>query len=141
EEIKEKKPEEEEEEEEQQVSEETGGQGEPTDGEAQQTTNASPQTFEEWLETIPDPILRDEMRANRQQIIERRERLITSLVQNERCAFTKDELSEMTTSALEKLNRSLSPENYAGVGGPRRNASENDSRIPAPPPVILAKNE
>lgn len=109
-------------------------------GEETTTEQQQPQTFEEWVETIPDPELREEMKANRKRVQERRAQLVEGLAKNERCQFDKEELNAMTTPQLEKLERSVKPEDYSGKGGPRGHSSgEDEDAIPEPPPVILQK--
>jgi len=62
--------------------------------------------------------------------------IIRSLTGNKACAFGKDELEAMTLDMLEKLERSLAPNSYAGRGGERSNgASEGDGWEPYTPPA------
>lgn len=97
-----------------------------------------PVTADEYIDQAPAEIrelLANGLKAER----ERREGLLSTLKANQRCAFAEDELKGMSTEQLDKLSRSLSPEDYSGRGGPRANV--DDDEIPAPPPVVMAPVE
>jgi len=65
-----------------------------------------------------------------------REGLVSSLVANERCTVSKETIALLPTEALKELVANFSPGNYAGVGMPRTNATQE---IPVPPKVVTAK--
>ncbi len=105
-----------------------------------QQEGPKPKTMEDWLKEIPDEGVREFIINSQAKEKAHREKLITDLAANDRCAFDKDELSTMKTTQLEKLAQSMQIEDYSGVGGPRTNIQANDNEVPPPPPVILAKN-
>lgn len=134
----------------QMVTNEEGSTGETQSTEEQtQTTEENnteenngqePQSFDEWVEAIPDEEVREEMKTNRKRIQKRRGELIDNLTKSDKCAFDKEDLQGMKTNQLEKLSKSIMSEDYSGVGGPRGNAGQEDEdSIPTPPAVILAK--
>lgn len=63
--------------------------------------------------------------------------LVDELKANERCAFGAADLQAMSVDQLEKLASSLRPANYAGRGGPRGNATNEEHQAPEPPKVIM----
>lgn len=63
--------------------------------------------------------------------------LVSEIRANERNAFSETELATMPIAVLQKLAASLRPANYAGRGGVRSNADENQP--PAPLPVVMAE--
>lgn len=100
-------------------------------------------TMEQWLQEIPDEETRNFIINSQKKQKANREKLITSLSANSRCAFEEDELKEMSTNALEKLDKSLAVEDYSGMGGPRVNSySQNDDdEVPAAPSILFAANK
>ncbi|TMV49371.1 DUF2213 domain-containing protein [Paenibacillus mesophilus] len=104
---------------------------------------ASNQTMEQFIAAIPDGDLRDFITNSQRNQKSRREKLVSDLSANSRCAFDKSELEQMSTNALEKLERSLAVDDYSGRGAPNINSyyGGNDDEIPAPPAVLLAKND
>lgn len=124
------------------VNDEADEEEETADEQTEQPEDTQPKNFDEWVETIPDGEIREEMKANRKRMKERREKLISELASNKRNAFDKEELCAMRTPQLEKLAKMLVPEDYSGKAPPRTNrTADEDSEIAKPPPVILAKRE
>ena len=113
--------------------------GEEPKGEEEGEEEDKPQNFDEWVEQIPDEEVREEMKENRKRIKQRRDSLIENLSKSDKCAFDKEDLQGMKTNQLEKLSKSIAPEDYSGVGGPRGNVQEEEDEVPAPPPVVMAK--
>jgi hypothetical protein len=72
----------------------------------------------------------------------RRGALIEQLTSNARCQFGKEELGVMPTDTLMKLNATLAPVNYSGLGlKVQANANAGDESSSGPAPVLLnAKN-
>lgn len=68
---------------------------------------------------------------------QRKNELVSEIRANERNAFSETELAAMPIDVLQKLAASLRPANYAGRGGVRSNADENQP--PAPLPVVMAE--
>lgn len=105
-------------------------------------TNSQNQNIDQWISAIPDPEMRQFMVNSRRQQQEHRAGLIRSLAANKRCAFDKSELQAMATNQLEKLARSLTVDDYSGVGVPRvNNYHTSNDDIPAPPSVVMALNK
>lgn len=52
--------------------------------------------------------------------------LVSKLAANAQCAFSADELTAMPYEALQKIDRMLTPANYAGQGGAALQANTND---------------
>lgn len=65
--------------------------------------------------------------------------LIDRLKANAKCPFQESELQALSVDALQRLEQSLRPGTFLGVGGPRFAAAAADDSIPAPPPVLLAR--
>jgi hypothetical protein len=107
------------------------------------TVKPDPQTMEQWIQSIPDPEVREFMVNSQHKQREHRNKLITDLAANSRCAFEETELKEMSINALEKLSRSLVGEDYSGMGGPRTNSYQqnNDDVIPDPPSLFATNKE
>lgn len=126
-----------------------GGAAPAANAESPATPPANPQpasvpTMEQFIASIPDGDLRDFITNSQRQQKQHREKLITELAANKRCAFEKADLEQMSTNALEKLERSLIADDYSGRGAPNINSyyggGDDDDEIPAPPAVLLANN-
>jgi len=72
------------------------------------------------------PVVQQHQEAQRRE----KERLVSDLVENERCAFDKDELEKMDVPQLRKLDRSLAPRNYAGQAGTPIQANKKRRLVP-----------
>jgi len=64
--------------------------------------------------------------------------LVDSLVANTRCIISKESLQLMPSTALKELVANFEPGNYAGLGMPRTNDSQE---IPAPPKIVTKVGE
>lgn len=98
----------------------------------------TPTTPEDVIANIQDPELRAEFARMLRDRRDRREAMVTELVNNKRCRFSEERLRAMGDEDLEALHDSLKPEDYSGRPVPRTHAQEDDAAPPAPPSVILA---
>ncbi|MBU8908514.1 DUF2213 domain-containing protein [Desertibacillus haloalkaliphilus] len=105
--------------------------------------DTQPKTMDQWLQEIPDEETRNFIINSQKKQKEHREKLVNSLSTNERCAFDKEDLQEMSTNALEKLDKSLQVNDYSGAGGPRSSYSQNsaEDEVPQPPSILFANKK
>lgn len=78
--------------------------------------------------------------AEGQRRAELQKNLVAQLAKDDKVAMGEAVLKGMSLEALEGLDRSLNPLNYAGRGGPRiENTGDDDVFAPDPLPVVLAE--
>lgn len=107
-------------------------------------TDTEPMTMEAFLQKAPAELKDTLARAvDREKRI--KTRLITDISANKRCEFTKDELTAMNTTQLERLAKLADVEvNYeAAPGAPVRSnvVSDDDTIIPAPDVFNLSREQ
>lgn len=68
---------------------------------------------------------------------EEKEAVVGRLKANKACQLEEAELKTLSLPFLQKLERSLTPANYAGMGGPRGLEAGDDDGAPNPIPMLL----
>ena len=132
------------------MAEHNGGADEPNEPETEDEENEDQETPEnETLKTEETPStnkvadvlspeekreLLDLLKEHKAEQAEQKERLVASLVANDKCLVPKDALQRMEVDVLTALAAAYEPGSYLGVGVVHR----EPEAIPAPPPVVLA---